>query len=115
MSRRPPRAHRRRRFPRDGPQPFGIVARAMTMRRLSLSLALVAMTAAAATAAPVDTKLPLAAGWTLQSSAKVTETGEVLSTTGYRPTGWYPVTVPTTVVAALVKLKVYPDPYFGMN
>ena len=29
--------------------------------------------------------------------------------------GWYRVSVPNTVVAALVEAKVYPDPYFGMN
>ena len=33
----------------------------------------------------------------------------------FQPKGWYPVTVPTTVVSALVKHKVLPDPTFGMN
>src|SRR5262245_14457654 len=28
---------------------------------------------------------------------------------------WYPTTVPSTVLAALVANKVYADPYFGMN
>lgn len=60
-------------------------------------------------------KLPLADGWNLQSSGKVAETGDVISTTAYQPKGWYTVTVPTTVVAALVKQKVYPDPDSGMN
>jgi len=60
-------------------------------------------------------KLPLAEGWSLQSSGKVGETGDVLSTTSFQPSGWYNVTVPTTVVAALVKAKVLPDPSFGMN
>jgi exo-1,4-beta-D-glucosaminidase len=54
-------------------------------------------------------------GWNLQSSAKVHASGEVLSSTSYHPHGWMPVTVPTTVVAALVKAKIYPDPDFGMN
>jgi len=57
----------------------------------------------------------LADGWTLQSSGKVAETGDVISKSTYQPRGWYTVTVPTTVVAALVKQKVYPDPNFGMN
>jgi exo-1,4-beta-D-glucosaminidase len=57
----------------------------------------------------------LADGWNLQSSGKVAETGDVISTPAYQPKGWYTVTVPTTVVAALVKQKVYPDPNFGMN
>ena len=60
-------------------------------------------------------KLHLADGWNLQSSGKVAETGDVISTPAYQPKGWYTVTVPTTVVAALVKQKVYPDPNFGMN
>jgi len=41
--------------------------------------------------------------------------GEVISTAKFQPTGWYTVSVPTTVVAALVKQKIYPDPTFGMN
>ncbi|MGA8492419.1 MAG: sugar-binding domain-containing protein [Terriglobales bacterium] len=59
--------------------------------------------------------LELADGWTLQSSGKVADTGDLISTPAYHPKGWYTVTVPTTVVAALVKQKVYPDPTFGMN
>jgi len=62
-----------------------------------------------------DAKLSLADGWALQSSCKVEQNGAVLSTSQFQPKGWYTVTVPTTVVAALVKHKVYPDPYFGMN
>jgi len=54
-------------------------------------------------------------GWQLQSSCKLDAGGELLSTSTFLPRGWYPVTVPTTVVAALVKNKVYPDPYYGMN
>src|SRR2546430_15242842 len=62
-----------------------------------------------------ESKLPLRDGWTLQSSAKVRRGGDVISTPRFQPAGWYAVTVPTTVVAALVKQKVYPDPDFGMN
>jgi hypothetical protein len=54
-------------------------------------------------------------GWSLQSNCKVEKPGEVISTPRFQPTGWYAVSVPTTVVAALVKHKVYPDPGFGMN
>jgi exo-1,4-beta-D-glucosaminidase len=59
--------------------------------------------------------VPLVDGWSLQSTGKVAETGDVISTPAYQPKGWYTVTVPTTVVAALVKEKVYADPAFGMN
>ena len=60
-------------------------------------------------------KLELNAGWMLQSSRKVDQGGETLSKPGFEPKGWYPVTVPTTVVSALVKHKVLPDPTYGMN
>jgi exo-1,4-beta-D-glucosaminidase len=59
--------------------------------------------------------LPLKTGWQLQSSSNVEGSGEVISTPKFAPKGWYEVEVPTTVVAALVKHKVYPDPDFGMN
>ena len=62
-----------------------------------------------------ESKLSLREGWTMQSSAKVRHGGDVLSTPRFQPAGWYAITVPTTVVAALVKQKVYPDPDFGMN
>jgi exo-1,4-beta-D-glucosaminidase len=57
----------------------------------------------------------LAAGWKLQSSALVENTGEVISAPSYDPKGWYDAIVPSTVFAALVAGNVYPDPFFGMN
>jgi exo-1,4-beta-D-glucosaminidase len=62
-----------------------------------------------------DATLSLRDGWSLQSSGKVDAKGETLSTPAFRPKDWYEVSVPTTVVAALVKHKVYPDPFFGTN
>ena len=62
-----------------------------------------------------DATLSLREGWSLQSSGKVDEKGEALSTPAFQPKDWYTVTVPTTVVAALVEHKVYPDPFFGTN
>src|SRR5215475_11500153 len=59
--------------------------------------------------------LQLRDGWAMQSSRKVDQIGELISTLKFQPNGWYSVSVPTTVVAALVKQKVYPDPEFGMN
>ena len=60
-------------------------------------------------------KLRLTDGWALQSSCKVEASGEVISKPGFVTRGWYDVCVPTTVVAALVKRKMLPDPFFGMN
>src|SRR5687767_11674061 len=79
-------------------------------------LFVVSLIAAPAFAAPArSTTLPLAEGWTLQSSAKVKGAGEQISSPGFSTEGWYPITVPSTVVAGLVKNQVLPDPYFGMN
>src|ERR1700731_3815775 len=67
------------------------------------------------TTSTIETAITLRDGWSLQSSGKVEKTGNVISTPKFLPAGWYRVSVPTTVVSALVKQKVYPDPDFGMN
>src|SRR5258705_11291584 len=60
-------------------------------------------------------KLYLRKGWTIQSSAKVIETGDVLSKNEFQPQNWYPAAVPSTVVGILVEDKIYPDPLVGQN
>ncbi len=60
-------------------------------------------------------KLALRDHWGLQSSAKVEAKGEVISTAAFVPQAWHDVTVPSTVVAALVHDKSLPDPFFAMN
>jgi exo-1,4-beta-D-glucosaminidase len=60
-------------------------------------------------------KMILREHWRLQSSAKVEGKGQIVSTATFVPHGWHDVTVPTTVVAALVKDKTLPDPFFAMN
>jgi exo-1,4-beta-D-glucosaminidase len=60
-------------------------------------------------------KVELSSGWALQSSTKVPETGDAISTPRFQPKGWYDISLPTTVFAAQVAHKVYPDPLFGMN
>ncbi|HEY4843858.1 MAG TPA: sugar-binding domain-containing protein [Terriglobales bacterium] len=61
--------------------------------------------------------VPLRAGWTLQSSAKVSATGEALSSPGstVQTKDWIEAEVPATVVAAQIKNGLLPDPFFGMN
>ncbi len=54
-------------------------------------------------------------GWAIQSSADVHETGEAISTPGFKARDWYPATLPSTVLSALVKDRVYADPYTGTN
>jgi exo-1,4-beta-D-glucosaminidase len=53
--------------------------------------------------------------WAIQSSAKVTAGGKVISKVNWKPENWYPTTVPATVLATLVDNKVFPDPYYGTN
>jgi exo-1,4-beta-D-glucosaminidase len=62
-----------------------------------------------------ETKLMLHEGWALQTSAKIEAKGEVISTPEFAPKGWHSATIPSTVVAALVKDKTLPDPFPGMN
>ena len=62
-----------------------------------------------------EEKLFLKDNWTIQSSEKITADGTSISSLSYDPKGWYPASVPTTVLAALIENKVYPDPYYGTN
>jgi len=66
-------------------------------------------------AATAQQRTELRTGWAIQSSCKVAEKGDVVSTPTFAPTGWYPATVPSTVLAALTAAKAFPDPFFGMN
>jgi len=66
-------------------------------------------------ALPAAETVVLRQGWEIQSSADVREGGATVSTGGFEPRGWYPTTVPSTVLSALVAGQVYPDPYVGMN
>ena len=85
------------------------------MRRVCRQLTLAAcLTLAVAPSAAADAGRPLSS-WRLQSSAKVAETGDVLSRPGYEAGSWLAITVPNTVVGALVESDHFKDPYFGMN
>ena len=59
--------------------------------------------------------LLLRENWSIQSSAEAKAEGTAISTVGFPTRGWYPATLPSTVLSALVEDKVYPDPYTGMN
>ena len=71
------------------------------------------LTAAAATTFAAE--VPLADGWALQSSCEAKAAGTEVSVPGFATQGWHHTQVPSTVVAALVADKTYPDPFFGMN
>lgn len=64
---------------------------------------------------PEGEKLLLRDNWAIRSSKDLSIGGKAISIAGYQIDGWYPTTVPSTVLAALVANKVYNDPYFGTN
>lgn len=59
--------------------------------------------------------IPFDEGWRIQSSAEVSEQGKILSQPGLDASGWYPTSVPSTVLAALIENGVYKNPFFGKN
>jgi exo-1,4-beta-D-glucosaminidase len=76
-----------------------------------LSLAMIRVTAQA-----ITSNLILRDGWQMQSATVVKASGAELSEPGYKATGWYPVSVPTTIIGGLLANKVYSfDPFYGMN
>ena len=54
-------------------------------------------------------------GWSLQDAARITAAPAIASMPKYAPQGWYPATVPGTVLTTLVDNKVYPEPLYGEN
>ena len=53
--------------------------------------------------------------WYIHSSAGISASGESISTPGFDLAEWTPAEIPSTVLAALVKNKVYTDPFMGKN
>jgi exo-1,4-beta-D-glucosaminidase len=89
----------------------------METLRLLIPLFSLAVAAAQPSLQQAPVTIPLREGWTLQSSAKVSATGEVLSApdSTLQTKDWIRADVPTTVVAAQIKSGLLPDPFFGMN
>ena len=75
------------------------------------------MAAGHAQSAPLasDARLSLRDGWAIQSSAEVAASGDAISTESYSTSAWYPATLPSTVIATLVRQRVFADPYVGTN
>jgi exo-1,4-beta-D-glucosaminidase len=57
----------------------------------------------------------LSGEWLIRASAEVKQTPDQISRPDLDTHGWYPTSVPSTVLAALVENGVYENPYFGMN
>ncbi len=69
----------------------------------------------AAHAATVPQPIAISSGWQLQDIAKVPQTGAQISSASFDTHGWYPATVPGTVLTTLVNNHVYPEPLYGEN
>ncbi len=57
----------------------------------------------------------LHSGWVAKKADEISESGEILSTSEYTPSGWINAIVPGTVLTTLIENGDYPDPYFGVN
>src|SRR5438067_785614 len=79
-----------------------------------LGCAVLAAAAGRAQAATISST-ELKAGWALRSATNVADTGGTISQVGYSTSGWYPISVPSTVLAGLVANNVYQNIYFGTN
>ncbi len=64
---------------------------------------------------PTVSSTELTQGWSLISANNVTDNGTTISQTGYNVSSWYPITVPSTVLAGLVANNIYQNIYFGTN
>ena len=54
-------------------------------------------------------------GWRMREEAVAGEHGKQFSDPGFQPQQWYATSVPITVLGALVRAGIYPDPYVGRN
>lgn len=53
--------------------------------------------------------------WKMKNIKEVDVPAEKLSCSGFDTSGWMDAVVPGTVLTSLVRAKVYPDPYYGVN
>jgi exo-1,4-beta-D-glucosaminidase len=65
--------------------------------------------------APTVSSTELTQGWALVSANNVSDGGATISQPGYNVSSWYPISLPSTVLAGLVANNVYQNIYFGTN
>jgi len=63
----------------------------------------------------IDDEKQILKEWKLESSTQVSDKESVISSSGYNVDKWTDAVVPTTVLRALVKAGIYPDPHFDLN
>src|SRR5436190_15589349 len=57
----------------------------------------------------------LSQGWAFRSQTGLADTGATISQPGYNVSSWYPISLPSTVMAGLVANGVYTNVFFGTN
>ena len=82
---------------------------------VSIGLLVVVVCLSQPTAAASLEPMFLSSGWQLQSSAKISQDGMEISSSGFHPDGWNAATVPGTVLTSLVNDGIYPEPLYGEN
>jgi exo-1,4-beta-D-glucosaminidase len=93
----------------------------ITRRGFLKSAGAVAVGAAVVETTEADKRSPLPAetilkeGWFIQSSTLVDKAGEAISGSGFATAGWHKASIPCTVLSALVKNGIYPDPRNGLD
>src|SRR5258708_34535186 len=96
----------------------GITLKSLFACVFFIVLALFSSWAAPATAMAQSSAPPpvvLSNGWQLQDVAKATQGGAEIAAPELNTSGWYPASVPATVLTTLVNNHVYPEPLYGEN
>jgi beta-galactosidase/beta-glucuronidase len=87
----------------------------MRQKRLIFAFCVVLLLGNIATIFANETEIFLREDWLVKSAYLVREEGAVISSAPYKPSGFAKTHIPTTVLAALVRNGMYPDPYVGLN
>src|ERR671935_1614368 len=93
----------------------GLARRSRVLAIVLASFVLVLAGHAGLAGAATVSSTQLTTGWALRSATNVTDTGATISQPGYSTSGWYPISIPSTVLAGLVANNVYQNIYFGTN
>ncbi len=73
------------------------------------------LSAAGTAASDLPQEIHLTRDWEMRSATRVEEAGAKVSSPEYVPKDWFAAEIPTTVLNALVRNGIYPDPYVGLN
>ncbi len=95
--------------------PFATNLQTISTTTLCAILAVSSLTAQVHRGLPPPIERTDLVNWSIQSSAAVRETGDVISLPGYDAQTWYAAHVPTTVLNTQVSGVIFPDPTYDIN